>query len=95
MRQGGKYERMHIPLRAANRVEEKDGSDMSRSETFIIEVHETENATWQGEIIWANEKRRQYFRSALELIRLMDSVLDDDADRAGTEMFEEVSTLAS
>ena len=54
---------------------------MSKNETFIIEVHETENATWQGEIIWANEKRRQYFRSALELLRLMDSVLTDDADR--------------
>ncbi len=50
---------------------------MSKTETFIIEVHETENATWQGEIIWANEKRRQYFRSALELLRLMDSVLSD------------------
>ena len=68
---------------------------MSKNETFIIEVHETENATWQGEIIWANEKRRQYFRSALELLRLMDSVLADSADRDKADAFPEAEILAS
>ena len=69
---------------------------MSKNETFIIEVHETENATWQGEIIWANEKRRQYFRSALELLRLMDSVLTDDADKESLrDAFLQSEDLAS
>ena len=52
---------------------------MQTQETFIVEVTNTENATWQGQIIWANEKKRQYFRSALEMLRFMDSVMTEEA----------------
>ena len=45
--------------------------------TFIVNVMFRENATWQGEVVWADEKKKQYFRSALELIKLMDSALEE------------------
>lgn len=41
--------------------------------TFIIQVKGTVNGTWQGTVDWVEENERVAFRSALELIRLMDS----------------------
>lgn len=41
--------------------------------TFIVEVKYRENATWQGTVNWVEENREQNFRSALELIKLIDS----------------------
>ncbi|MBQ9512788.1 MAG: hypothetical protein IJR58_06310 [Lachnospiraceae bacterium] len=69
---------------------------MKKQETFIVEVTNTENATWQGQITWANEKRRQYFRSALELLRLMDSVLEGGTDKEVKETdFARAESIAS
>ncbi len=45
--------------------------------TFIINVKYRQNATWQGEIIWAEKNERMYFRSALELLKLIDGALDE------------------
>ena len=36
-----------------------------------------ENDTWQGKITWAEKNREQYFRSALELLKLMDRALTE------------------
>lgn len=36
-----------------------------------------ENDTWQGKITWAEKNRGQYFRSALELLKLMDRALTE------------------
>ncbi|MGE4214705.1 MAG: hypothetical protein AB7E42_08020 [Anaerotignaceae bacterium] len=41
--------------------------------TFIVEVKYRENATWQGTVKWVEENKEQSFRSALELIKLIDS----------------------
>ncbi|WP_418752095.1 hypothetical protein [Frisingicoccus sp.] len=45
--------------------------------TFIIQIKGTENATWQGTVDWVEKKEKVAFRSALELIRLMDSSISD------------------
>ena len=45
------------------------------SETFLIKVSDSQNGTWQGKIVWAEENRTAHFRSALELIKLMDEVV--------------------
>lgn len=45
------------------------------SQSFVIEVKSQENHSWQGTITWVEGKRKEYFRSALEMIRLMDSAL--------------------
>lgn len=44
-----------------------------RCATFLVHVQYRQNATWQGEIFWAERQRLQTFRSALELLKLFDS----------------------
>ncbi len=48
----------------------------SRPQTFTVQIQYQENATWQGTILWVEEKQAMHFRSALELLKLMDSALD-------------------
>lgn len=43
--------------------------------TFIIKIHECQNATWQGSVLWVEEQREQYFRSALELLKMIDGAM--------------------
>ena len=52
--------------------------------TFIVRVKYRQNATWQGEVVWADRQERQYFRSALELLKLIDSALEE-TETAGEE----------
>ena len=49
----------------------KDG----KKATFLIKILFRQNASWQGSVAWLEGKREQSFRSALELLFLMDSVL--------------------
>ena len=44
--------------------------------TFIVKIDHQQNATWQGQVVWAEEERVERFRSALELIRLMDEAME-------------------
>lgn len=44
--------------------------------TFVVHVQYRQNATWQGEVLWVEKKDSQKFRSALELLKLMDNALD-------------------
>lgn len=46
--------------------------------TFIVHVRYRQNATWQGDILWAEKKKKLFFRSALELLKLIDSALDEE-----------------
>lgn len=50
--------------------------------TFVIHVQHRQNATWQGDIVWADNKTESPFRSALEMMKLMYMALDtiDDTD---------------
>ena len=43
--------------------------------TFQIKVTFRQNATWQGLLTWEEGGKQQNFRSALELIKLLDSAL--------------------
>lgn len=42
------------------------------------DVSHCDNATWQGEVTWAEANKKKSFRSALELIRLIDGALEVD-----------------
>lgn len=46
--------------------------------TFIIKVLNRQNSTWQGTVTWVEEQKVQNFRSALELLKLIDGALDED-----------------
>ena len=48
--------------------------------TFEISVKFTQNSTWQGEIHWVEKNQKQNFRSALEMLKLMDEALAESAD---------------
>ena len=46
--------------------------------TFIVKILDSQNATWQGSVTWAERQKVQYFRSALELLKMIDGVLIKD-----------------
>ena len=42
--------------------------------TFCIQIQYRNNATWQGTVTWIEKNNKEFFRSALELFFLIDSV---------------------
>ena len=50
-------------------------SQKGKTATFIVRVKYRQNATWQGEVVWLEEAVRQEFRSALELMKLLQDAL--------------------
>lgn len=52
-------------------------SKMAVLETFHIRVMFRENASWQGTASWKKGKQQCSFRSALELIKMLDNVLEE------------------
>lgn len=46
--------------------------------TFVVQVQYRQHATWQGKVLWAEKNETKQFRSALELLKLIDSALDED-----------------
>lgn len=59
---------------------EGSGSVMPKrkEETFVVRIQECKNSTWQGSILWAEKQQRQYFRSALELLCLLEEAVEKD-----------------
>lgn len=43
--------------------------------TFSLSIQFRQNATWQGEVVWVEQKQSSFFRSGMELFRMMDDVL--------------------
>ena len=52
-----------------------DFTEMLPLATFELEIIFRQNASWQGNIVYAEENLSSSFRSVLELLSLMDSVL--------------------
>ena len=48
--------------------------------TFEISVKFMQNSTWQGQIHWVDKNKKQNFRSALEMLKLMDEALTGTED---------------
>ena len=46
--------------------------------TFVVHVKYRQHSTWQGEVVWAEKNEKRTFRSALELLKLIDNALDDE-----------------
>ncbi len=53
---------------------------MEKRETFVVHIISQEGSTWQGQVTWLDEKETKNFRSLLELIKLMDTALEDRED---------------
>lgn len=59
-------------------MSEKSSDRMGALATFQIKIIFRQNASWQGIVTWIDGRREESFRSALELILLMDSALSCD-----------------
>lgn len=57
-------------------------NEQGKKATFVVQVQFRQNATWQGTITWADEKRTQRFRSTLEMIKLMDDALMEESKKS-------------
>ena len=60
----------------------KNGSEKPQG-TFIVKILNNQHSTWQGSVHWVEENVTQKFRSALELLKLIDGALDKEADIEG------------
>ena len=62
---------------AFNFVTAADFTDKFPIATFELEIIFRQNASWQGNIIYAEKNLTSSFRSVLELLTLVDSVLSE------------------
>lgn len=53
-------------------------SRMGKQATFAVNILFRRNASWQGSLMWLNEKKTQQFRSVLEFISLLNSSLQKE-----------------
>lgn len=62
----------------------KSGADKNKG-TFILKILNQNHSTWQGTVTWVEEAKTQNFRSALELIKIIDGAIEqtDKIDNKG------------
>lgn len=51
--------------------------------TFVVQVQFRQNATWQGSIVWLEQEKSQRFRSALEMLKLIDEAVSTENEQTG------------
>ena len=56
-----------------------------KEETFVIRIHDCQNSTWQGSILWAERQERKCFRSTLEMISLIEEAVQFDRENKALE----------
>ncbi len=61
------------------RKKEEQIGEPEKKESFVIHIQTCRNATWQGKVIWTKKKKEEHFRSELELIHLLNSAIENDA----------------
>lgn len=67
----------HCELKEVDAMgEEERNIPRGEKATFMVQVQYRQNATWQGRVAWVEKDETKTFRSALELIKLIDSALD-------------------
>ena len=54
--------------------------------TFIIRVQHRQNSSWQGRITWMEEDKTLSFRSIWEMMKLIDSAMEQYRDEDEEEM---------
>ena len=79
-------------VREAKQVRDEQDvkNQIGQKASFIVRVNSRQNATWQGTVSWTDKGVTRYFRSALELLKLIDSALADS--ESGKKSGEEDGT---
>ncbi len=68
--------RSFIPCQPCSGSKRLDGEDCEPAlATFKLNVLFRQNASWQGRLVWLEQKSETQFRSVLELLMLIDNVL--------------------
>ncbi len=80
-----KRQKMDIRKYSIHKKVEEMQEERGKESTFIVQVQYRQNATWQGQVVWAEENRKEHFRSALELIKLIDSAMEEQRNGAAGE----------
>ena len=57
------------------------GINMKNRQTFIIEINDTQQHGWQGTVEWIQGQEKRSFRSVIELLSLMDSVVSEEGGK--------------
>ena len=55
-------------------------TEKKKKYTFVVEIVDRQRYTWQGQIHWIQEDKKAFFRSVMELLRLMNSALNGETD---------------
>lgn len=50
-------------------------NEKRKSNTFIVKVVNNQNKSWQGSVTWADTNETKCFRSALELMHMIQDVV--------------------
>lgn len=50
------------------------------SRTFLVQILDTQNSTWQGTVTRTDSQQVLPFRSALELLKIIDSTLENQQE---------------
>ena len=70
-------EKRKIMAREGEKAAVVKEDDMNRHQgekaTFVVRIQYRQNASWQGQVTWAEKNQTVPFRSALELLKLIDS----------------------
>ena len=53
-------------------------ADNGKEATFVVRVNTCENGSWQGQVTWADRDEKLNFRSAIELVSIMDGALNSE-----------------
>lgn len=53
---------------------------LAKKQSFFVKIHFHENSTWQGTITWTDRNITKSFRSALEMLKLMEDSVKIDYD---------------
>lgn len=61
-------------------MEKENKQNIRKNSTFIVEIKDVQYNTWQGNISWVEGKKKEQFRSALEMIKLIDSAIESEED---------------
>ncbi len=57
-------------------MKENGSEKTGKKNSFVIQIHNNKNFTWQGTVRWVEKEQEIPFRSALELLKLIDSSLE-------------------
>lgn len=67
-------------LRMVIKMKNTEKEKMESTPTFLVEIKSCKNQSWQGRLTWIEKNQSTNFRSALELMKIMDSAVSNDEE---------------